>query len=152
MRIRERKTRRERRLDAEAEARGKALVGMVDSAMIMACADGELTNDEIGVVAGVIDGFFDGQLNRREIEELINLSLEAIERDGIEGRLDTLAENLPNEELRGYALAAAAAVALSDVEGDEEEEDETYYDIADALDISKRDADAIWDDVVSEYA
>ena len=152
MRIRERKTRRERRLDAEAEARGKALVGMVDSAMIMACADGELTTDEIGVVAGVIDGFFDGQLNRREIEELINLSLEAIERDGIEGRLDTLAENLPNDELRGYALAAAAAVAISDVEGDEDEEDETYYDIADALDISKRDADAIWDEVVSEYA
>jgi len=151
MRIRERKSRRERRLEAEAEVRGKALVGMVDSAMIMACADGELTDDEIGVVAGVIDGFFDGQITRREIEELINLSLEAMERDGIEGRLDTLAENLPNEELRGYALAAAA-VALSDVEGDEEEEDETYYDIADALDISKRDADAIWDDVVSEYA
>lgn len=151
MRIRERKSRRERRLEAEAEVRGKALVGMVDSAMIMACADGELTDDEIGVVAGVIDGFFDGQITRREIEELINLSLEAMERDGIEGRLDTLAENLPNEELCGYALAAAA-VALSDVEGDEEEEDETYYDIADALDISKRDADAIWDDVVSEYA
>jgi hypothetical protein len=152
MRVRERKTRRERRLEAEAEARGKALVGMVDSAMIMACADGELTDDEVGVVAGVIDGFFDGQITRREIEELINLSLEAMERDGIEGRLDTLAENLPNEELRGYALAAAAAVALSDVEGDEDEEDETYYDIADALDISKRDADAIWDEVVAEYA
>lgn len=131
---------------------GKALVGMVDAAMIMACADGELTQDEVGVVASVIDGFFDGHVNRREIEEMIGLSLEAIERDGLDGRMDAVAENLPSDELRALALGAAAAVALADETGDEAEEDETYYDLADALDISREDADAIWNDIASQYA
>ncbi len=148
LRVRQRKTRREQRI----EAQGKALVGMVDAAMIIACADGELTDDEVGVVASVIDGFFDGNVNRREIEEMLGLSLEAIERDGIDARMDAVAANLPSDELRALALGAAAAVAMADDTGDEGEEGETYYDLADALDISRDDADAIWDDIASQYA
>lgn len=147
LRLRNRKARRER----EARALGEALVGMVDSAMIIACADGELTSDEVGVVASVIDGFFDGQASRDEIIEMIDLSLEAIERDGLDARMDAVAQLLRDPELRALALGAAAALALADETGDEAEEDATYYDLADALDISRSDADAIWDDVAAQY-
>lgn len=147
MRIRNRKSRQQRRIEAE----GKALVGMVDSAMIIACADGELTQDEVDVVGSVIDGFFDGNVSRRQINEMINLSLEAIERDGLEGRMDAVAENLETDELRSLGLAAAAAVALADQDGDEDEEDETYYDLAATLGFSKDDADEIFDEVAAQY-
>ncbi len=148
IRVRQRKSRRERQL----EAQGKALVGMVDAALIMAAADGELTRDEVTVVAQVIDGFFDGQIKVREVEEILMMSIEAIDAQGIEARIDALADNLPTPELRGLALAAAAAVALSDDTGDDEAEDETYYDIADALGISQPEADSIWADVEAQYA
>lgn len=147
-RVRQRKTRSERRI----EAQGKALVGMVDAAMIIACADGELTDEELTVVGQVIDGFFDGNVTRNEINEMMNLSVEAIERDGIEGRMEAVAENLPTMELRSLALAAAAAVALSNEEGDEDEEDATYYALAEALDVDEDDAEKIFEEVEAQYA
>jgi hypothetical protein len=148
MRLRERKSRRERNL----ELQGQTLVGIVDAAMVMACADGELTADEVNVVGQVIDGFFDGQASRNDVEAMISASLGAIEAEGIDARMNAIAENLQTEELRALALAAAAAVALADEEGDEDEEDETYLDLADALDISEDDAKQIMDDVAAQYA
>ena len=148
MRLRQRKSRSERKI----EAQGKALVGMVDSAMIIACADGELTQDEVNVVADVIDGFFDGNVSRNEINEMISLSLAAIEEEGLEGRMEAVAENLFNDDLRALGLSVVAASAENDQDGDEDEEDETYYELADALGFSEEDAEAIFTEVEAQYA
>lgn len=147
MRVRQRKSRQERQI----EAQGAALVGMVDAAMIIACADGELSQDEVNVVGEVIDGFFDGNVSRNEINEMLNLSLSALEEEGIEARMEAVAANLPTVELRELALQAAAAVALADEDGDEGEEDETFYDLASALGFSEDEADDLWDLVVEQY-
>jgi tellurite resistance protein len=147
MRLRQRKSRQQRQI----EAQGAALVGMVDAAMIIACADGELTQDEVNTVGDVIDGFFDGNVTRKDINEMLNLSLSTLEQQGLEARMHAVAENLPSDELRALALQAAAAVALADQEGDEDEEDEVYYDLAGVLGFSRDDADEIWDQVVEMY-
>lgn len=146
--VRSRKSGSQRRLEAE----GRALVGMVDAAMVMACADGVLAEEEYDVVAAVIDGFFDGNVTRNDIEEMMDLSLEAIERDGLEGRMEAVAENLDSQELRELALAAASAVMIADGEATEGgDEDEVFYQLADALEIPRRQADAIYTEVVSQY-
>lgn len=145
--VRARKSAAERRVEAE----GRALVGMVDAAMIMACADGELADEEYEVVSGVIDGFFDGHVTRKEIEEMMAASLDAIEQDGLEGRMQTVAANLESAELRELALSAAAYVMLSDDEVVEGEEDEVYYQLADALEVPRRRAEAIIDEVAAQF-
>jgi tellurite resistance protein len=124
---------------------------MVDAAMIVACADGELTQDEVNVVGDVIDGFFDGNVTRNQIDEMINLSMETLEEQGFEARMQAVAENLPTDELRRLGLMAAAAVALADEDGDEDEEDETYYELASVLGFSEAEADEIWDEVAAQY-
>lgn len=147
MRVRQRKSRQEK----QVEAQGAALVGMVDAAMIIACADGELSQDEVNVVGEVIDGFFDGNVSRNEINEMLNLSLNTLEEQGLEARMQAVAANLQSDELRQLGLMAAAAVALADQEGDEDEEDDVYYDLASALGFSEDEADEIWDQVASQY-
>ncbi len=75
---------RRRRRDAERtlSAEGRCLAGLVDACMVMACADGELADEEFEVIAQVIDGFFDGHVTRADIETLMQDSLDAIEREG----------------------------------------------------------------------
>ncbi len=147
MRVRQRKSRQQK----QVEAQGAALVGMVDAAMIIACADGELSQDEVNVVGEVIDGFFDGNVSRNEINEMLNLSLNTLEEQGLEARMQAVAANLQSDELRQLGLMAAAAVALADQEGDEDEEDDVYYDLASVLGFSEAEADEIWDEVASQY-
>lgn len=145
--VRTRKSAREQRVEAE----GRALEGLIDAAMIMACADGELADEEYDVVSGVIDGFFDGNVTRRQIEEIMAASLEAIEAEGLEARMEVVAENLDSAELRELALSAAAYVMLSDDEVVEGEEDEVYYQLADALEIPRRRAEAIIDEIAAQF-
>lgn len=145
--VRTRKSARDRQVEAE----GRALVGMVDAAMVMACADGELADEEHEVVAQVIDGFFNGDVTPAQIEEMMSLSLDAIERDGLEGRIEAVAQNLESAELRELGLAAAATVMLCDSELVEGEEDEVYYQLADALEIPRRRAEAIIDEVAAQF-
>lgn len=146
-RVRTRRSSTER----QVEAQGRALVGMVDAAMIMACADGELADEEFEVVGQVIDGFFDGNVTRDEVVEMMELSLEAIEREGLDGRMEAVAQNLESAELRELGLAAAATVMLSDAEIVEGEEDEVYFQLADALEIPRRRAEAIADEVAAQF-
>ena len=136
-----------------AQLAGQALVGLIDAGMLMACADGEITGEELDVVASVIDSFCDGDVTSRQIRELIDLSYAALERDGYESRLDALADNLPNEELRQLALGVAAAVMLSDDDavGESDDEDDTYADIAEALDISRKRTREIFNDIADAY-
>lgn len=116
-------------------AEGRALAGLVDASMVMACADGELADEEFEVIAQVIDGFFDGHVTRAEIESLMQDSLDAIEREGLAARLHATASNLESVELRELGLAAAATVMLSDGALVQGEEDEVYDQLAVALEI-----------------
>jgi tellurite resistance protein len=141
--VRRRRRDAERRLSAE----GRALAGLVDACMVMACADGELADEEFEVIAQVIDGFFDGHVTRADIETLMQDSLDAIEREGIPARLASAAGHLESVELRELGLAAAATVMLSDGELAQGEEDELYDQLAQALEIPRRRASEILTEV-----
>lgn len=141
--VRRRRRDAERRLSAE----GRALAGLVDACMVMACADGELADEEFDVIAQVIDGFFDGHVTRADIETLMQDSLDAIEREGIPARLAAAAAHLESVELRELGLAAAATVMLSDGELVEGEEDELYDQLAQALEVPRRRASEILTEV-----
>lgn len=141
--VRRRRRDAERRLSAE----GRALAGLVDACMVMACADGELADEEFEVIAQVIDGFFDGHVTRADIETLMQDSLDAIEREGAPARLAAAAAHLESVELRELGLAAAATVMLSDGELVEGEEDELYDQLAQALEIPRRRASEILTEV-----
>jgi tellurite resistance protein len=142
------KVRRRRREAArKLSAEGRALAGLIDAGMVMACADGELADEEFEVIAQVIDGFFDGHVTRADIETLMQESLDAIEREGVPARLAAAAENLESVELRELGLAAAATVMLSDGALAEGEEDEVYDQLAQALEIPRRRASEILTEV-----
>jgi ABC-type branched-subunit amino acid transport system ATPase component len=146
---------RKRSLKAERrrqQLEAQTLVGLIDAGMLMACADGEITTEELDVVASVIDGFCGGDVTNRQIRELIDLSYEALERDGYDARLEALGENIQDGEIREMALAVAATVMLCDDEavGESDDEDDTLMDIADELDITRRRAKEIFNDVADQ--
>jgi tellurite resistance protein len=135
----------------QLELEGQTLAGLVEAGLLMAAADGELADEEWDTVAAVIDGFFDGNATRRQIEEIMDDCWEAFERDGFDARIEAMAENLQSQELREIGLQVAAAVMLSDGEYVEGEEDEVYFDMADEMDIPRRRAEAILDEVAEQY-
>lgn len=145
--LRKRNTRAATRREVQVELAGRALAGLVDAGVLAACADGEIAQEELDVVSEVILGFSEGQASQRDIRELMAASAEAISTQGYEARLDALAENLFNDELKHLGLSVAAAVLLSDSEYNEEE-DEVYEDIADALDVDEDTSTAIFNQVV----
>ena len=144
--LRKRSLKDERR---RAQLEAQTLVGLIDAGMLMACADGEITDEELDVVASVIDGFCDGNVTNRQVRELIDLSYEALERDGYDERLEALGENVQDPTIREFALQVAAYVMLcdDDVAGESDDEDDTFMDIADELDISRRRAKEIFGEV-----
>jgi tellurite resistance protein len=141
----------ERREEQRAELKDRTLAGMVEAGLLMAAADGELADEEWDTVTAVIDGFFDGNATRRQIEEIMDDCWEAFERDGYDARMEAMAENLQTPELRELGLQVAAAVMLADGEYAEGEEDEAYFDMADTLEIPRRRAEAILDEVAEQY-
>jgi len=141
--LRKRNIRSAQRRELQAELAGRALAGLVDAGVIAACADGEIAAEELDVVADVIQGFAQGEASNRDIRELMAASAEAITEQGYEARLDALSENLFNDELKALGLHVAAAVLLSDSDYNEDE-DEVYDDIADALDIDEDTATEIF--------
>lgn len=130
----------------EIELQGQALAGLVDAGILAACADGVIEDSELDVVADVIQGFAQGQATMRDIRELMQASLDSLDEQGYEGKLEALQSNLFNDELREIGLSVVSAVLMSDSDYNEDE-DEVFYDIADALEIDHDTADAIWDGV-----
>lgn len=142
---------RKRRMEQQIQLEAQTLQGLVDAGILMAAADGELHEDEYDAVASVIEGFLDGQVTRRQIRDIIHESVSHLESNGWDAHLDALEQNLKSDELREIALGVAAAVMMADGEYAEGEEDEAYFDIADALDIDHDRAEEIFDDVESSY-
>lgn len=142
-----RRRERKRALEREIELTAMTLQGFVDAGLLMAAADGQITTDEYDQIADVISGFFDGRVSNRDIRAIINESVQMLEDQGYEGRLDALSENLVTEELRETAFQVACAVLVADGEYGEDDEGEAYDAIADALDIDEDRAQELFDEV-----
>lgn len=142
-----RRRERKRALERQIELTAMTLQGFVDAGILMAAADGQITSEEYDQIADVISGFFDGQVSNRDIRAIINESVQMLEDQGYDGRLDALSENLVTEELREVAFMVACAVLVADGEYSEDDEGEAYDAIADALDIDEDRAQELFDEV-----
>lgn len=146
-----RRTRKAAAQRRQADLAGRTLVGLVDAGLLMAAADGELAQEELDVLAGVIDGFCEGQVTGAQIRDLLDSAIGALERDGWEGRLGQLAGNLPHPDLRYIAATCAASVMISDGAFAEGAEDEAYGTICEALGLSESAATAALDEAAAMW-
>ena len=143
---------RKRALERQIELTAMTLQGFVDAGVLMAAADGEITVEEYDQIADVIAGFLDNRVTNRQIREIINESVEMLEDQGADARLDALSVNLVTEDLREVAFQVACAVLVADGEYGEDDEGEAYDEIADALEIDEDRAQELFDEVGAVYA
>ena len=143
---------RKRALERQIELTAMTLQGFVDAGVLMAAADGEITVEEYDQIADVIAGFLDNRVTNRQIREIINESVEMLEDQGADARLDALSVNLVTEDLREVAFQVACAVLVADGECGENDEGEAYDEIADALEIDEDRAQELFDEVGAVYA
>lgn len=146
-----RRRERKRAMERQIELTAMTLQGFVDAGILMAAADGEITTEEYDQVADVISGFLDGRVSNRDIRAIINESVEMLEDQGYDARLDALSANLVTQELREVAFQVASAVLVADGEYNEDDEGDAYDDIADALDIDQDRAQELFDEVGTIY-
>ncbi len=146
-----RRRERKRAMERQIELTAMTLQGFVDAGILMAAADGEITTEEYDQVADVISGFLDGKVSNRDIRAIINESIEMLEEQGYDARLEALNANLVTEELREVAFQVACAVLVADGEYGEDDEGEAYDDIADALEIDQDRAQELFDEVGAIY-
>lgn len=146
-----RRRERKRAMERQIELTAMTLQGFVDAGILMAAADGQITAEEYDQVADVISGFLDGRVSNRDIRAIINESVEMLEDQGVDARLDALNANLVTEELRELAFQVACAVLVADGEYGEDDEGEAYDDIADALEIDQDRAQELFDEVGAIY-
>ena len=99
-----RRRERKRALEREIELTAMTLQGFVDAGVLMAAADGEITAEEYDQIADVISGFLDNRVGNSQIRAIINESVEMLEEQGADARLDALNTNLVTQELREVAF------------------------------------------------
>lgn len=131
---------------SQASFAGQALAGLIEAGVIMAAADGHIAQEEMAVVAGIIDGFCQGQATDEQIRDLILDAGKAIDRDGLDVRMKKMAENLVSPELRRLGMLVSASVMICDGDFAEGREDHAYLSMATALGFSRDEARAILDE------
>lgn len=122
---------------------GQVLAGVVESGFLMAAADGEIADEEVALLVGLIAGFTEGAATEEEISGLIQACDESLGRDGFPARIQAAAANLTTKELRHQGLLCAALVLAADDRFDEENEGAFYVDYANALGIGREEALAV---------
>ena len=129
----------------------KNLDGIAQAGVLMACADGEIEENEIAVLAGVLSEIL-CELGIELTEELFVGKIEQIvgQFDGKEGEeiLGLIAGNLSDKKAAELALVVAAAVLASDEEFDEESEGGVYVALAEALKFSEAEYSKIFKDTL----
>lgn len=88
--------------------------GMIESAFLMAAADGQFGNaeqDEFGEALQFLTG---GKLSVDEIDAILDELIDALRSDGWEKRISVVASQLSTPELRRNAYRLAAGISFVD--------------------------------------
>jgi len=122
------------------QAQGEVLAGLVACGVLMGAADGQATDEEMAVIAGMINGFVQGQATEAQIMGLIRDIANGIRRQGAPSVLQQLPNLLPSAQLRWTGLVAGAAVMISDGDFDEANEGPVFVALAQSLGFSRQEA------------
>jgi tellurite resistance protein len=96
------------------ELADEQLDALLESLVLVAMADGEMSAVERRELSTAVDAITEGQLQPERFAQVVQQALTALERDGVEVRVQSLAARLPDSELREVALVLASDVAASD--------------------------------------
>jgi tellurite resistance protein len=87
----------------------------VEIMFLVMCADGAIDPAERSTLRGAVRSLTGDRLRSETIDELIEDARQALERDGLDGRLDDIAATVyDDQEVASLALALASAVAQAD--------------------------------------
>lgn len=120
---------------------------LFEAAFLVAAADGQLTDVEAGRLADGIAELSGADVSDEELDRLIDYYTAVLERDGYDARLAAVGQSVAGSgENARAAFVFASGLAYCDGEVTREEED-TFYDLAAALQLSDADAEELLDQI-----
>jgi len=129
----------------------QSLSGVAEAGFLMAAADGEISEEELLVVAAVVAGALDGQVTEDQLMDIFEACDNALENDGWEARAEVMASHIEGDEARQLALFTAAAVLIADDSFTEGDEDEAFLQLAEALGASSDEAAGAIEEALAAY-
>ena len=125
------------------------LGGMIETAFLMAAADGELSEIEQEQLVATIDHIAGEKYDSDRIRTMLDQLLESLEADGWETRIAAVAQSLTDAEARRNAYRLAAGVSF--VDGEVQESEERLFGLlAQAFEIPPKEAEWILTEVRDE--
>jgi hypothetical protein len=133
-------------LDEDTARELVRLLSMIEVAFLAAAADGELGEAEVMNIAANLAAWLGGEIEVESIAALLDGFHQALEEQGFEARLATLAEILdPDSRRVAYNLSSAIVVCDAEVH---EEELGILGDIAGAFEIPEDEAQARFHEIL----
>jgi len=133
----------------EASDPSVTLGAMIESAFLMAAADGELSEIEQQQLIATIEYIAGEAYNAAQIETMLGQMLDALKADGWEVRIRALADSLtaPDARRNAYRLAAGVSFIDGEVQAGEER---LFGLLAEAFEIPSSEASWILSEVRDE--
>jgi uncharacterized tellurite resistance protein B-like protein len=132
-----------------AQDPGLALGGMIETAFLMAAADGELSGIEQEQLVATIEYIAGERYETDRIRAMLDQLLESLQADGWETRIAAVAGSLTDPEARRNAYRLAAGVSF--VDGEVQESEERLFGLlAQAFEIPEKEAEWILTEVRDE--
>jgi uncharacterized tellurite resistance protein B-like protein len=122
---------------------------MIETAFLMAAADGNLSEIEREQLVATIEHITDKKIPRERLDETVDQLLEALTTDGWEARIAAVASTLSDALARRNAYRLAAGISFIDGEV-QAEEAQLFTLLARAFEIPEREAEGILVEVRDE--
>lgn len=132
--------------NSDDEAYGRHALATFDAAFLMAAADGVLSQVELDELAELLAELTDHNATDDDLGRLLDTFATALEQQGLNERLSSLAEALDTPDSRRIAYVVACGLSFLDGQVQEEEE-EMFAKLADALAIPHDEATALLDEI-----
>ena len=90
---------------------GDSFGAILTSAMAVACADGELDENEVNELAQSLNQLMGNYLSYEDLFNLISNGIQAVAENGVDGAIGTAAQYVEDDTLKECALLVASATA-----------------------------------------
>jgi uncharacterized tellurite resistance protein B-like protein len=122
---------------------------MIETAFLMAAADGNLSDIEREQLVATMEYITDKKVSREKLDETVGQLLEALATDGWEARINAVASSLSDTLARRNAYRLAAGISFIDGEV-QAEEAQLFTLLAKAFEIAEAEAEGILVEVRDE--
>ena len=92
---------------------GDSFSAILSSAMAIACADGEISSDEVNEIANSIGQLTEGVFSREDVGNMMSAALDDVINNGLDEAIQRAGYAIDDSDLREVALLLASAVGWS---------------------------------------